>query len=73
VLRRIYELKRDEVTGRRRELFNEVLHNSYSATNIIRVIKSRRMRLAGRVGFLKQVRNAYRILVRNPERNNHSQ
>jgi hypothetical protein len=43
-LRRIYILKRDEVTGEWRKMHNEDLHNFYSSSNIIRKIKSRRMR-----------------------------
>jgi hypothetical protein len=44
VLRRIFRRKRDEVTGSWRKVHNEELHNFYSSPNIIRVIKSRRMR-----------------------------
>jgi hypothetical protein len=44
VLRRILGPKRDEVTGDLRELHNEELHNLYCSPNIIRMIKSRRMR-----------------------------
>jgi hypothetical protein len=47
VLRRIFGSKRDEVSGVWRKLHNEELHNLYSSPSIIRVIKSRRMRLAG--------------------------
>jgi hypothetical protein len=49
VLRRIFGPKRDEVTGGWRKLHNEELHNLYSSPGIIRMIKSRRMRLAGHV------------------------
>jgi hypothetical protein len=49
VLRRIFGPKRDEVTGHWRKLHNEELHNVYSSPNIIRMIKSRRMRWAGHV------------------------
>ena len=49
VLRRIFGTKRDEVTGEWRKLHNEELNNLYSSPNIVRVIKSRRMRLAGHV------------------------
>jgi hypothetical protein len=48
VLRRIFGLKRDEVTGGCRKLHNE-LHNLYSSPSIIRMINSRRMRWAGHV------------------------
>jgi hypothetical protein len=44
VLRRIFGPKRDEVTGEWRKLHNEELHNLYSSSNIIRIIKSQRMR-----------------------------
>jgi hypothetical protein len=49
VLRRIFEPKTDEVTGEWRKLHNEELHNLYSSTDIIRQVKSRRMRWAGHV------------------------
>jgi hypothetical protein len=49
VLRRIFGTARDEVTGGWRKLFNEELHNLYSLTNIIRMIKSWRMRRVGHV------------------------
>jgi hypothetical protein len=49
VLRRIFGPKRDEETGSWRKLHNEELHNLYSLPNIIRIIKSRRMRWTGHV------------------------
>jgi hypothetical protein len=49
VLRRIFGPKRDEVTGEWRRLHKEELNDLYSSQNIIRVIKSRRMRWAGHV------------------------
>jgi hypothetical protein len=49
VLRRIFGPKRDEVTGKWRKLHNEELHDLYSSPNIVRVIKSRRMRCAEHV------------------------
>jgi hypothetical protein len=67
VLRRIFGPKRDHVTGDWRKLHNEELHNLYSSPNIIRMIKSRRMRWAGHVGRMGERRNAYRILVWKPE------
>jgi hypothetical protein len=47
--RRIFGLKKDEVTGDWRKLYNEELHNLYFSPNIIRMIKSRRIRWAGHV------------------------
>jgi hypothetical protein len=49
VLRRVFGLKRDEVTGKWRKLHNEELHDLYSSPSIIRIIKSRRMRRAEHV------------------------
>jgi hypothetical protein len=67
VLRRIFGSKRDEVTGGWRKLHNEELHNFYSSPSIVRMIKPRVMRWAGYVARMRENRNAYRILVRNPE------
>jgi hypothetical protein len=47
VLRRVFGPKRDGVTGGWRKLHNKELHNLYSSPNVIRIIKSRRMRWAG--------------------------
>ena len=49
VLRRIFGPRRDEVMGEWRRLHNEELNDLYSSPNIVRVIKSRRMRWAGHV------------------------
>jgi hypothetical protein len=62
LLRRIFGPKRDEVTGDRRKLHN----NLYSSSNIIRMIRSKSMRWAGHVARMGE-RNAYRILVGKPE------
>jgi hypothetical protein len=67
VLRRIFGPKRDEVTGEWRRLHNEELYYLYSSPNIIRVIKSRRMKCAGHVASMGEGRDAYRILVGRPE------
>jgi hypothetical protein len=67
VLRRIFGPKRDEVMGGCRKLHNEELHGLYSSPSIIRVIKARRMRWAGHVARMEEVRGAYNILVGRPE------
>jgi hypothetical protein len=67
VLRRIFDPKRDEVTGDWRRVHNEELHNLYSSPNTIRMIKSRRMRWVGHVARMGEKRNAYMILVGKPE------
>jgi hypothetical protein len=67
VLRRVFGPKRDEVTGGWRKLHNEELHGLYSSSSIIRVIKTRRMRWAGNVARMGEVRGAYNILVGKPE------
>jgi hypothetical protein len=66
-LRRIFGPKRDEVTGEWRRLHNKGLNDLYSSPNIIRVIKSRRMRWAGHVAHMGEEGCAYRILVGRPE------
>jgi hypothetical protein len=67
VLRRIFGPKGDEATGEWRRLHNEELNDLYSSPNIIRVIKSRRIRWAGHVARTVEKRIAYRILVGRPE------
>jgi len=63
VLRRIFGPKRDEVTGEWRKLHNEELNDLYFSPNIVRVIKSRRMRWAGHVARMGEGRAVYRVLV----------
>jgi hypothetical protein len=63
---RIFETKREE-NGSWRKLHNDELHSLYSSTNIIRVIKSRRMRWAGHVARMGERRGVYRVLIGRPE------
>jgi hypothetical protein len=56
----------DEVIGGWRKLHNEELHDLYSLPSIVRVIKTRRMRWAGHVVRMAEVRGAYNILVGKP-------
>jgi hypothetical protein len=67
VLRRIFVPKRDEVTGEWRRLHNEELNDLYLSPNIVRMIKSRRMRWAGHVARMGEGRGTYRVLVGRPE------
>jgi len=67
VLRRVFGPKRDEVTGEWRKLHNEEISHLYSLPNIVLVIKSRRMRWAGHVARMGEVRGVHRVLVGKPE------
>ena len=67
VLRRIFVPRSDEVKGEWRSLHNEELNDLYSSPNIVRVIKSRRMRWAGHVARMDEERGLYRVLVGKPE------
>jgi len=67
VLRRIFGPRRDEVTEEWRRLHNEELNDLYSTPNIVREIKSRRMRWAGHVARMSEERGEYRVLVGKPE------
>ena len=59
--------KLDEVTGEWRKLHNEELDDLYSSPNIVRVIKSRRMRWVGHVAGMGESKGVYRVLVGKPE------
>jgi hypothetical protein len=61
VLRRIFGLKTDEIIGSWRKLHNEELYNLYSSPNIIRTVKSRRMRGVYHLVRMGEKRNAYRV------------
>jgi hypothetical protein len=67
VLRRVFGPKRDEVTGEWRKLHNDELNDVYSLPNIVRVVKSRRMRWAGHVARMGEDRGVHRELVGKPE------
>ncbi|KAJ4440738.1 hypothetical protein ANN_08962 [Periplaneta americana] len=67
VLRKIFGAKQDEVTGEWRKLHNTELHALYSSPDIIRNLKSRRLRWAGHVARMGESRNAYGVLVGRPE------
>jgi len=67
VLRYIFLLKKDEVTGKWGRSHNEEPYDLYSSPNIIRVIKSR-MIWPGQVAIMRDKRSAYRALVGKPER-----
>jgi hypothetical protein len=66
VLRRIFGPKREE-DGSWRKLHNDEIHSLYSSPNIVRVIKSRKMRWAGHVARMGEERVFYRVLVGRPE------
>ena len=67
VLRRIFGLKRDEVTGEWRKLHYEELNELYSSPSIVWVSKSRRLRWAGHVARMGARRSVYRVLVGKTE------
>ena len=67
MLRRIFGPKRNEVTGEWRKLHNEKLNDLYSSPDILRAIKSRRMKWSGHVVYMGERRAAYRVLVGKPE------
>ena len=67
VLRRIFGPKRDGVTGEGRKLHNEELNDLYSSPNIVRGIKSRRIRWAGHVARMEEGRGVHKVLVGKPE------
>ena len=67
VLRRVFGPKGDEVKGEWRKLHNEELSDLYFLPNIVRVVKSRRMRWAGHVARMGEGRVVHRVLIEKPE------
>jgi len=67
VLRRLCGPKRDEVTGKWRILHNEELRDLYSLPNIVRVVKSRRMRWAGHMARMGEGKGVHGVLEGKPE------
>ena len=66
-LRKIYGPKRDEMTGEWRRLHNEELHGLYDSPDVVRIMKSRRLRWAGYVARMGEKRRLYSIVVGKPE------
>jgi hypothetical protein len=67
VLRRILGSELDDVTGEWRKLHSEELNDLYCSHNIVRVVRSRRMRWAGHVARMGEKRGVCRFLVEKPE------
>jgi hypothetical protein len=67
VPRRIFGPKRDKVMGEWKEMHSGERHNFYSSPDIIRQIKSRRMRWAGHVAHMEEWRNVYMVWVGKPK------
>ena len=65
IIRRIFESKRDE-NGEWTRLHNEKLHSLYRPPNIVRVIKSRRLKWAGHVTRMEESRSTFKILTDKP-------
>ena len=72
ILRRIFGPKRDEIgKWRRLHLHNEKRHSLYRSPNIVRVIKSRRLRWTGHVARMEEGRSAFKILTGRPAGKDH--
>jgi hypothetical protein len=68
MLSAVFGPKKDEVTGEWRKLHNEELNDLYSLPSIVRVVKLRRMRLAGHVARMGEDRGVHKVLVEKPEK-----
>jgi hypothetical protein len=64
VLRRIFGPKKEEEIGGLRKLYNEGLHNLCLSSNVVKVIKARRMRWEGHVACRGDKTNMYQVFVR---------
>jgi len=71
VLRRIFGPRRDEVTGKWSKLHNEELNDLYCSPNIVRVIKSRRMRWAVHVARMGERRGVYKGMMGKTDETDH--
>jgi hypothetical protein len=71
VLRRVFGPKRGDIMGEWRKSHSGALHNLYSSPDIIRQIKSRRMRWVGHAAHMGEERKVYRVLVRRPKERDH--
>jgi hypothetical protein len=63
----MYRNFKGTIYGSWRKLHNDEFHSLYSSPNIVRVIKSRRMRWAGHVAHMGEGRDVYRVLIARPE------
>jgi hypothetical protein len=64
---RIFEPKKEE-DGSWRKLHNDEIHSLYSSRNIVRIIKSKRLRWAGHVARMGEGRGVYKVLIGRPKR-----
>jgi len=67
ILRKIYGPKRDEMTGEWRRLHNDELYGLYDSPNVVKIMKSRRLRWADHVSRMEKKGRLYSILVGRPD------